>query len=123
MQKTIPCKQWIKTKDIQKKVTLLQKFAPVMSDPNKFKTLLLLDQYNRSSDDTYEKLHVTDLAEHLEMSVSAISHSLRFLEDRGFVKKEKQGRSVRYSLTKQGRQLVINSDYLILIKTPLDQTP
>ncbi len=45
-----------------------------------------------------ERLNVTDLAESSGLSISAISHQLRMLRDRGMVHSEREGRMVFYSL-------------------------
>ncbi len=45
-----------------------------------------------------ERLNVSDLAEASGLSISAISHQLRMLRDRGMVSAEREGRMVFYSL-------------------------
>ncbi len=111
--KTIPCKQWINKQSNKKLVKVAGEFAHIASDPNKIKILLLLDQYNKHDSDDIEKLYVSDLADHLSMSVSAISHSLKSLQGRGFVNKKKIGRTVRYSNTEQGNRLITYANHLI----------
>jgi|GEM_PF-6853954 len=103
---TIPCKQWINNQANKNLVSTLEQYASVMSDPNKVRIMLLLDQYNKHENKNENKLYVSDLAEHLSMSVSAVSHSLRHLQNQKFVSKEKEGRSVRYSLTSHGDKLI-----------------
>jgi len=112
MNKKIPCKQWIKKQSNQELVSTLERYASVMSDPNKIRIMLLLDQYNKDESE-HEKLYVSELAEHLDMSVSAISHSLRHLQNQNFVSKEKIGRSVQYSLTESGEKLITTANQLI----------
>jgi len=112
MTKKIPCKQWIKKQSNRDMVQTLERYASVMSDPNKIRIMLLLDQYNRDEETEHEKLYVSELADHLDMSVSAISHSLRHLQNQNFVSKEKIGRSVQYSLTQSGEKLILFANQL-----------
>ena len=49
---------------------------------------------------------VTDLAEIINISISAISHQLKLLENCDIVKSEKMGKMVCYSLVK--KELSIN---------------
>lgn len=105
-KKTIPCKEWINKESNRCIIEQAKRFSGVMSDATRTKILLLLDQYNKHDDETYEKLYVSDLAEHIGVSVSAISHSLRSLESWGFVEKERQGKTAKYNLSLQGQQLL-----------------
>ena len=105
-KKTIPCKEWINKQSNQDLVRRLEKYSSVMKDPNKVKIVLLLDQYNKHDDGTRAQLYVSDLAEHIGISLSAVSHSLRVLEHRGFVTKERHGQSSRYYLSVTGNELV-----------------
>lgn len=111
--KTIPCKQWINKQSNRDLVSTLGHFAHIASDSNKVKILLLLDQYNKHESDDSNKLYVSNLADHLSMSLSAVSHSLKSLENRGFVTKEKIGRTVRYSNTQDGNKLIQYANHLI----------
>mgnify|MGYP001821509305 CR=1 FL=1 len=45
-----------------------------------------------------DKLNVTGLADFAGLSVSAVSHQLRILRDRGLVRAQRDGRMVHYSL-------------------------
>lgn len=65
----------------------------ISSDPTRLKILYLLKRY--------QELCVSDLAEILQVSLSAVSHQLRLLERSGLVKKIRIGKMVCYSLQKQ----------------------
>ena len=60
-----------------------------LSDPTRLKILALLFEGERS---------VGDLAEHLDVSQSAVSHQLRILRAFDIVRYHKEGREVFYSL-------------------------
>ena len=105
-KKTIPCKEWINKEENRCIIEQAKRFSGVMSDATRTKILLLLDQYNQHDDDGHEKLYVSDLAEHIGVSVSAISHSLRSLESWNFVEKERRGQTMKYTLSEQGQQLL-----------------
>lgn len=64
-------------------------FFKVMGDGTRFRILYALDK---------EELCVCDLAQVLEMSVSAISHQLKRLRDSQLVKSRREGKNVFYSL-------------------------
>lgn len=117
MKKKIPCKLWIQKESNQKKIEMLKRFSNVMSDPNKVRIIMLLDQYNQDPDQSakvseYENLYVSDLSEHLGMSVSAVSHSLKQLLLLGFIHKERMGRQAIYNVTDYGRSLLKTADLL-----------
>ena len=105
-KKTIPCQEWINKESNRQMIAVLERYSRVMSDPTKVKIILLLDQYNRHGDGQTELLYGRDLAAHIGVSVSAISHSLRHLENYALVGKERQGQSLRYFLTSAGETLL-----------------
>ncbi|MCH7763374.1 MAG: winged helix-turn-helix transcriptional regulator [Candidatus Marinimicrobia bacterium] len=63
----------------------------ILSNPTRIKILDCLSKTN--------ELCVCDLADILEMDVSAISHQLRKLKDRGFVNKRRDGLTIYYRLS------------------------
>ena len=67
------------------------------SDPTRLKILFLLK--------SNKELCVTDLAEILEMTVSAVSHQLALLERSGLVCKVKKGKIVCYSLKDKSKKV------------------
>ena len=62
----------------------------VLSDPTRVRIVYALSQ---------AELCVCDLAQLLSMSVSAVSHQLRFLRSLGLVRYRKEGRLVYYTLS------------------------
>lgn len=62
----------------------------VLSDPTRVRIVFALSQ---------AELCVCDLAQLLSMSVSAVSHQLRFLRSLGLVRYRKEGRLVYYTLS------------------------
>ncbi|MGF7186050.1 ArsR family transcriptional regulator [Desulfitispora alkaliphila] len=68
--------------------SLAQTFK-VLGDPNRVQMINILSK---------QELCVCDLAEALELSVSAVSHQLRLLRNLNLVKYRKQGKMVYYSL-------------------------
>ena len=63
----------------------------ILSNPTRLKILDCLSKTN--------ELCVCDLADILKMDVSAISHQLRKLKDRGFVNKRRDGLTIYYRLS------------------------
>ena len=63
----------------------------VFSNPTRLK---ILDSLSKT-----DELCVCDLADILDMDVSAISHQLRKLKDRGFVAKRRDGLTIYYRLS------------------------
>lgn len=104
--KIIPCKEWINKESNRNMISVLEQCSRVMSDPTKIKIILLLDQYNKHDDGTSKLLYGRDLSEHIGVSVSAISHSLRNLESQGLVTKQRHGQSSLYFLTPAGETLL-----------------
>ncbi|MDX9893011.1 MAG: metalloregulator ArsR/SmtB family transcription factor [Patescibacteria group bacterium] len=66
-------------------------FHYLSSDPTRLKILMLLKKHS--------EFCVSDLAKILEVSISAISHQLKLLENCRLVKSVKTGKTVYYSLT------------------------
>jgi len=67
----------------------LADFFKVMGDPTRVRILWALD---------IREICVCELAELLEMTVSAISHQLQYLREAKLVKSRRQGKHVFYSL-------------------------
>jgi len=63
----------------------------IMSNPTRLK---ILDSLSKA-----DELCVCDLADILDMEVSAISHQLRRLKDRGFIKNRRDGLTIYYRLS------------------------
>ncbi|MCC8360592.1 ArsR/SmtB family transcription factor [Salinimicrobium sediminilitoris] len=55
---------------------------------------------------TEERLCVCDLSDILNMTIPAVSQHLRKLKDRDFVKAEKEGQTIFYSLRNDHRELL-----------------
>lgn len=55
---------------------------------------------------TEERLCVCDLSDILKMTIPAVSQHLRKLKDRDFVKSEKEGQTIFYSLRKDHQELL-----------------
>lgn len=71
-------------------VECLSRLFSAISDPTRIRIIHALTENDR--------LSVTDLAHHTNLSVSAISHQLRLLRDRSLLRADREGRSVYYSL-------------------------
>jgi ArsR family transcriptional regulator len=69
------------------------------SDPTRLKILLLLLK---------QELCVCDIAESLDVSLSAVSHQLRVLRAGGLVSRRKQGRHVYYSLVDEHVEILVS---------------
>jgi len=70
----------------------LSRLFSALGDPTRLTIL-------RSLADADEPKCVSDMAEYTGLSMSAISHQLRLLRDRGLVTSRRNGRSVLYTLT------------------------
>ncbi len=75
-----------------------REFYHMLSDVTRLKVLSLLGQH--------EELCPTDLSQVLNISMSAISHQLRLLEMVGLTSRKKQGKTICYTLTEAGRDMV-----------------
>ncbi|WP_424494101.1 ArsR/SmtB family transcription factor [Salinimicrobium sp. GXAS 041] len=62
---------------------------------------------------TEERLCVCDLSDILNMTIPAVSQHLRKLKDRDFVKSEKEGQTIFYSLRDDHRELLAPFFYLL----------
>lgn len=71
-------------------VECLSRLFSAISDPTRIRIVHALTVNDR--------LNVTELAAHINLSVSAISHQLRLLRDRSLLTASRDGRSVYYSL-------------------------
>lgn len=67
----------------------------IMSDPTRIKVLIAIEQH--------KQLCVSEIAEILQITVSAVSHQLSKLEKFGSVMKMKKGQEVFYSLNKKNQ--------------------
>ena len=67
----------------------------MMSDPTRIKILITIEQY--------QQLCVSEIAQILQITVSAVSHQLSKLEKFGSVVKIKKGQEVFYSLNKKNQ--------------------
>lgn len=74
------------------------------SDPTRLKIIFLFKFYS--------ELCPTDFSQILNISISAISHQLRLLENTGLVEKIKMGKIVCYTLSNKGKEFfkVLNLD-------------
>ncbi len=61
----------------------------VLADPTRLQLLLAMEQ---------GEISVTDLAQLLGMSLSAVSHQLRVLRQAGVVRTRREGKSIRYAV-------------------------
>lgn len=68
------------------------------SDPTRLKIFFLLKKY--------KELCVTDFAEILDMSLSAVSHQMSLLEKANLIVKTKMGQMVCYSLNKENEGII-----------------
>lgn len=74
----------------QEKLEKFTEFYFMLSNPTRMRILYCLSQTR--------ELCVCDLSDILEMEVSAISHQLRRLKDRGLVRNRRDGLTIYYSL-------------------------
>ena len=71
-------------------VECLNRLFSSLADPTRIRIIHALVENDR--------LNVTEIAQHTDLSVSAVSHQLRLLRDRSLLTADRQGRSVYYSL-------------------------
>lgn len=83
-------------------------WCQVMADPTRIKILLVLRKH--------EELCVSDIAQILKMSVSAISHQLNDLEQTGIVSSKKEGKSVCYCIRLRNKDFYNCLDSKLRIK-------
>ncbi|MBI4050315.1 MAG: winged helix-turn-helix transcriptional regulator [Candidatus Doudnabacteria bacterium] len=84
------------SQNLEEKARLLE----LAGDPTRVRILCALYQY--------EDVCVSDIAESLNMTVSAISHHLQLLKDNGLVETRRMGQNICYSL--------VNSDFTKKLK-------
>lgn len=89
-------RQWLGKKSLEIKEQT--KLSQVFGDPTRLKILLLLRRN--------KELCVTDLADILKISISAVSHQLRILEQSDLVTSLKMGRVVCYFFMKGNQNIV-----------------
>jgi DNA-binding transcriptional ArsR family regulator len=62
----------------------------LLGDPNRLRLVMRIHSEGR--------VNVTDLADHADMSMTAVSHALRVLRNSGAVTAEREGQRMYYSL-------------------------
>lgn len=93
-------------KELQNKTTLEECAAQfgVVGDPTRIKICYLLC--------SYKELSVSDIAQILEISVSAVSHSLAKLKGVDLVDTSRNGQTIYYSLSKSPFNEVLKGQIL-----------
>ena len=84
--------------EVEEAVSALTDKLSLVSNNVRLKILYVLE--------TEERLCVCDLSDILDMSIPAVSQHLRKLKDRDFVKSEKEGQIIFYSLRNDHRELL-----------------
>ncbi|MCD4814083.1 metalloregulator ArsR/SmtB family transcription factor [bacterium] len=74
----------------QKKIEALADLFHHLSDPNRLRIMLLLAK---------KELSVTELTQHLEVTLSAVSHQLKVLRQANLVSRRRVGQSSFYHLS------------------------
>ena len=90
------CKEQIS--EVEEVVVALTDKLSLVSNSVRLKMLYVLK--------TEERLCVCDLSDILNMTIPAVSQHLRKLKDRDFVKSEKEGQTIFYSLRDDHRELL-----------------
>ena len=90
------CKEQIS--EVEEVVVALTDKLSLVSNSVRLKMLYVLK--------TEERLCVCDLSDILNMTIPAVSQHLRKLKDRDFVKSEKEGQTIFYSLRDDHRDLL-----------------
>lgn len=90
------CKEQIS--EVEEAVDVLTDKLSLVSNSVRLKILYVLH--------TEERLCVCDLSDILNMTIPAVSQHLRKLKDRDFVKSEKEGQTIFYSLRNDHRELL-----------------
>ena len=80
-------------------LTHIAEFFKGFADPTRVHILCLLL--------TEEELCVTDIAEKVEVSQSAISHQLRFLKQMHLIKARREGKNMHYSLADDHVKIIL----------------
>lgn len=89
-------------------VERMTEFYKAFSDPTRLQIIMAL---------TVEELCVCDLAAVAGVSISAVSHQLRYLRNLNVVQKRKTGRMVYYSLRDEHIRSILN-----IVKEHLDES-
>ena len=84
--------------EVEEAVDTLTDKLSLVSNATRLKILFVLQ--------TEERLCVCDLSDILNMTIPAVSQHLRKLKDRDFVKAEKEGQTIFYSLRNDHRELL-----------------
>jgi DNA-binding transcriptional ArsR family regulator len=82
-------------------VECLSRLFSALGDPGRLRILRALS--------LADELRVSDLADHVELSVSAVSHQLRLLRDRDLVNARRKGRTVFYSISDDHVRLLLET--------------
>ncbi|MBZ9730795.1 metalloregulator ArsR/SmtB family transcription factor [Salegentibacter sp. JZCK2] len=90
------CKEQIS--EVDEEVSALTDKLSLVSNSVRLKILYVLQ--------TEKRLCVCDLSDILNMTIPAVSQHLRKLKDRDFVKSEKEGQTIFYSLRNDHRELL-----------------
>lgn len=75
-------------------------FYDIISDPTRIKIIILLKKH--------KEMCVSDISEIIGISISAISHQLRLLENCGIVKSERMGKIVCYALLSKKLKITLD---------------
>jgi DNA-binding transcriptional ArsR family regulator len=85
-----------KINKIESRILYSSEMYDLCADPTRLK-LMYLFYIN-------DELCPTDISNVLDLSMSAVSHQVRVLEDAGFLGKVKMGKMICYSLSKAGKK-------------------
>lgn len=77
---------------------ILTEFFKMLGNPTRIRILLLLME---------QDAHVSDLAEQLGMTQSAVSHQLNLLKSNKLVKRRRDGKMIFYALADEHVEMVI----------------
>lgn len=89
-----------KVERIDEKISAISEIYDICADPTRLKLIYLFS--------ANEQLCPTDISNVLNLSMSAVSHQVRVLEDAGFLDKVKMGKMICYSLSKEGKKFFKN---------------
>ena len=81
---------------IDSRISKASQLYDLCADPTRLKLMYLFS--------VNKELCPTDISNVLELSMSAVSHQVRVLEDAGFLGKVKMGKMICYSLSKDGKK-------------------
>ena len=77
---------------------ILTEFFKMLGNPTRIRILLLLME---------QDAHVSDLAEQLGMTQSAVSHQLNLLKSNKLVKRRRDGKMIFYAIVDEHVQMII----------------